>query len=294
MVWTAEESKQVAIETARLLNAQGIHMVPTTGDRTGRQMLHEITTTAQIVLPRNRRRLRAPLHAYNPLFWKFVNDSVTTKSYLKIAQPKPEENQQQPPAKTEAKTESVAQTSSPPAEPPVAPPAGYAIVNADHPLGNVPTTALFNEIARRLETWDHQMRELKGLSDLLIEESQRAEYRHQDMLQRMARIEPAMKIAPVVEKPLPKVAIIGCRRDEFEHIAQKCRTTGIRCDLRLYEQNTKPTRIHAEWAIRLKWAGHEWADQVRVSIPRGQYVFMDGGTGMAVAQLKAWFNPSGA
>jgi hypothetical protein len=88
---------------------------------------------------------------------------------------------------------------------------------------------------------------------------------------------------------LPRVAILGCRRYEVEHIRQGCEAVGLKLDFRHYDQDEKPRKIHADWAISLKWLSHSWDDQIKAAIPNGKYVFLNGGVGMAVNQLKTWF-----
>lgn len=152
-------------------------------------------------------------------------------------------------------------------------------------------------IQERLPTKEQlaMLSDLHQMQQLVVEEtgkitgsvSQLAE-RMKQVEQDVTKLEKSHDERPT-DKLIPRVAILGCRKYEVEHIRQGCEQVGLKLDFRHYDQDESPRKIHAEWAISLKWLSHSWDDQIKAAIPNGKYVFLNGGVGMAVNQLKTWF-----
>lgn len=284
--WDMAENRIVATEVARLLNTQNIRYLPESDDREGRIFLKEFVATAQLKLPRDRRRLTAQLAAFSDVFWKLVRDAITNKSYL--AQPGSEIEQAS--TNKPSGTEAPAPAAHSPSAPAVVPPEGFALVNGDHPLGNVPIAALLAEVSRRFDEQRTKTNDTEQLLAMLADDMNKAERQGEIFMKRLAAMEGKLQIVPAAPEVLPRLVIVGCKRYEFEHISHNLKTLGIRLDLRHYDQDaTVPAKVNADWAISLKWLSHATWDRIEKSVPAGQAVFIHGGVGMAVSQIKAWF-----
>lgn len=140
--------------------------------------------------------------------------------------------------------------------------------------------------------------ELVEMQKLVVEETATIRKDQAAMTARMNAFEAELRKVntAVVEAPtselIPRVAILGCRKYEMEHIRQGCEEVGLKLDFRHYDQDENPRKIHAEYAISLKWLNHAWDGQIKDAIANGKYVFLNGGVGMAVNQLKTWFQTS--
>ena len=64
---------------------------------------------------------------------------------------------------------------------------------------------------------------------------------------------------------------------------------GLEIDFRFYDPDASPHRIKADYALGLKCTNHAWVAQAKEGVPGGNYVFVPGGAGMAINQLKTWF-----
>jgi len=137
--------------------------------------------------------------------------------------------------------------------------------------------------------------ELAEMQKLIVEETGALAKNQEALIHRLDSFEAELRKVntAVGEAPtanlIPRVAILGCRRYEMEHIRQGCEEVGLKLDFRHYDQDENPRKIHAEYAISLKWLNHSWDGQIKDAIANGKYVFLNGGVGMAVNQLKTWF-----
>lgn len=137
--------------------------------------------------------------------------------------------------------------------------------------------------------------DLHEMQKLLVDETGKITSSVAQLTERMkalegdvTKLEKAHEERPT-DRLIPRVAILGCRKYEVEHIRQGCEAIGLKIDFRHYDQDESPRKIHADWAISLKWLSHSWDNQIKDAIPAGKYVFLNGGVGMAVNQLKTWF-----
>lgn len=284
--WSIQEMREVAAVVAKQLRKQGLRHVPQVGDFTGRQFLGDFVREAQIVLPIERRRINAPLHAFSPIFFKLVEDALavapdtTPKPVVLVEANKSETNGAVAPAA--------------PVHP--VPPVGYAIVSEAQPLANIPLVVLMREVNNRLlDALDSSAKKIQILEDsnkFLLEEFATVSASQERIMRRLADHDTALgKLPAQVRENLPRVAIVSCRKDEMDHIERGAEKHGLKLDFRLYEQNSAPRRIDADWAVTMRFGGHEWQDQVNKSIPSGQSVFTNGGVSSVINQLCQWFKP---
>lgn len=159
---------------------------------------------------------------------------------------------------------------------------------------------LVQGIEERLPTKEQlvMLGELHEMQKLVVDETGKLGEAQKQMAERMksleadvTKLERANDERPT-DRLIPRVAILGCRKYEVEHIRQGCEAVGLKIDFRHYDQDESPRKIHADWAISLKWLSHSWDSQIKDCIGPGKYVFLNGGVGMAVNQLKTWFQSS--
>lgn len=285
--WSMEEMRKVAAVVAKQLRKQGLRHVPQVGDYTGRQFLGDFVREAQIELPVDRRRINAPLHAFSPIFFKLVEDALAAKPDTAPALPAP-------PVVAPVTQANGSAPVAAPAHP--VPPADFAIVPENDPLANIPLRVLLREVNNRilgtLDTTAEKMTVLEESNRFLLDEFAKVSAAHEKIMQRLAGHDTAFSNMPAqARQALPRVAIIACRKDELDHIERGAEKHGLKLDFRLYEQNSAPRRIDADWAIMMRFGGHEWQDQVNNSIPSSQSVFTNGGVSSVIAQLRTWFQP---
>jgi hypothetical protein len=88
----------------------------------------------------------------------------------------------------------------------------------------------------------------------------------------------------------PVVAVLGCRKYEFDYIVAGAKAAGLpKIDFRFYDQDTSPTPFRADYAITLKFMNHGWDAQCKNGVPDGNYKFSNGGVSTAIKQLETWF-----
>lgn len=280
--WSFEEMDKVAVVVAELLRKQGLRHVPQSGDRTGRAFLLDFVREAQVVLPKDRRRMSAQLQAYSLVFFKKIEDALANKT-------KPVA----PIAATEAPKIEPAPA---PAEKPV-PPEGYALMSADDPLANVPLRVLFRAAFTRmldtLEATTAENKQLREANAFLLDEFGKLSASQEKIMGRLAGHDTALAQLPAkARQALPRVAIVACRKDEMDHIERGAEKHGLKLDFRLYEQNANAKFIDADYAIMMKWGGHDYQDQVTLAIKDPtRRVFTNGGISSVINQLCIWFKP---
>lgn len=275
--WKAAEMKQVADALADLILKEGWRHVPPTGDRVGRNMLTDMLATAQLVLDRSRRRLRASPTMFKANFWALVEVTLTAKAQTKALA-------------TTTPSEPTAEKGTAPASAPSAPVSPPSSVLRPLPaLDQIPTAALISAALSRLL-------ESMGANEATVRRVAELEAKHQKQLDavmvRFAELENRITSTPAPEerKKLPRVAILGCRLYEMEHIRDGCKAAGLALDFRHYDQDQAPRQFQADYAISLKWLNHSWDDQCKRAVPSADhYKFLNGGVGTAIQQLKTWF-----
>jgi hypothetical protein len=306
VIWSDKEKDTVALHTAVLLRRQSIHKVPDLDDYEGSRFLLDAIRQAQgSSLEASRRRtLHTGRNALKEDFWRRLNGFIRM----------PVTN-----AELEAKLVTLRNgTEAPPSAPPQAPTAPAAapeprvvrdgenhqqVVEVpelkEHSVHELVDALLaklgqnqtfvqrFTEVEASLKSVAEKIAELAGFDTLITEEMSQLKdqlgQQSASLMRRMTELEHNRE----VRSNLTKVAIIGCRKDEFDAVVREAGDLPV--DLKLYDQEEQPRTIHAEWAVIMKWANHKWTDQVKANIPHGQWTFIRGGTGQVAAQLKTWF-----
>jgi hypothetical protein len=179
---------------------------------------------------------------------------------------------------------------------PVASPIRVPVVNEQPQVSDA---ALVQGLAVRLlhalestQRQERRIAELEEFNQLRLEETDLLSGKLKAAELAIAELrESVAELSNAEKKHKPRVAIIGCRKDEFDEVLKLAHEHGLDLAFKLYEQDAKPTRIFADYAISMKWVSHAWEQQVRDSgIPRGQYSFITGGAGKVVMQLEVWFS----
>ncbi len=288
--WGEMEIRQVAQAVARLLIKQGIHFIPDESDRRGSQFLIQAIRSAQEeVLPPERRRIFRQRKGLADKFWYQVKKCLRATSTAPL-----------PPVETNGHA---ASAPIPPVAPPKAsePAPGQALLA----VGDAPTALLISTLVTRLfehlekssapvktQELERQLEERRQYDEMMMAELS-------ELRKQVEALTPQLKLPlgtltpfPKAEEPVkkgPRVAILGCRKDQFDVIANEIGKMGLQLDLRHYDQDARPVPVHADWAITLRWVRHHWDDQLHV--PNGQRTFIRGGVGQAVQQLESWFRP---
>jgi len=262
--WTINETENVMALAVNRMKARGMGQIPMPGDRIGRAILIEEVRSAQNqLLPRERHRKLAGSALLND------RDELLLEKFMKNPREEPKIEAPPPPITITPTAEAVPRVELPPA-PPIAP--------TETP-GD--TLTGFLSYLRNIET---TVRETKELNQMLMEDIEK-------LNERISTLEKQRVTIPALPKEkLPTVALLGMRKDEFDIIKEACDSKNLALDLRLFEQDTKPRPVNCEWAVAMHFMSHAWNDQVKDSVPSGQYTFLRGGVWQVVQQLELWFN----
>lgn len=271
--WTDHEQEALLGHLAEAMRNQRIP-IPEGSDRFGSIMFKDMIVAAQnATLPVNRRRDLT--HARQVLanagmlerLQKILDEKKPTTTYAP-----PEENPVQVVSATSAG--SIPKTN------------GSALAEALRSLANIFESAL--------GTAHKEAEEARGLCELAVQENSELRLRLGNVEDKINGLQQyANQAPPSPRKSLPRVAILGCRLNEFVHIMQKSRELGLELELKHYEQDSTPTFIREEYAVMLKWASREWMDKVK-AIPADRRAITQGGPSRAVMQLQTWFAPAPA
>lgn len=272
--WSHIEMKKVATNLAAKMREQNIRHVPDVGDRIGARFIMDFCRVAQAeVLPKDRRRIGPTVQrtSFTPTFWRLVEIALTAKEEALPPLPEPE-----PKATPEV--------------PVIEAPAPEAEKLAEVPLAKLlsHTLSALLEFVGKSEAQGQALAELGQWKEAILGEMSEL---HKEVGQLRVQIANGSHLLPEPpKKVLPRVAIVACQRFMFEHITRGAEARGIKCEWHHYGQDEKPKKVHAEWAISLRWGGHSWDDQLKISIPNpDRRVFLSGGTSEAIKQLEAWF-----
>jgi len=267
--WSLHETEQVMALAVNRMRARGMGQIPMPGDRIGRGILIEEVRSAQNqVLPRERHRKLAGSALLND------RDELLLVKFMRARQAE---------VKTEAPAPIVTTPTAeavPRVELPEAPPQEPA------PTATPTETApdVLSAFLSYLRNMDQSVKETKELNLLLMEDIEK-------LNERISTLEKQRVTIPAKPKEkLPTVALLGMRKDEYDIIKEACESKNLALDLRLFEQDTKPRPVNCEWAVAMHFMSHAWNDQVKGSVPSGQYTFLRGGVWQVVQQLELWFN----
>lgn len=294
--WKSHELTAVQTLAVNKMKSLGVGTVPTKDDYSGTRMLLEVFNSSQHqMLPKDRWKVlksRATLESVGLL------DNLQTllrqapKQTLvevpSVPPPVPAPPAEATVAPTATGTGPVSPASASPFPPAVAP-AKPSELPEDEIMAAL--QVLGRAIARGL-AFEKQATELTEMNGLLMEEVDGLRKRIETLdaaVRGMTKVERKVEAAAKVD--LPVVAVLGCRKEQFDQICTKAEERGLKLTLRHYDQDSAPRPISAQWAVSLRWVRHHWEDQVKKSgIPMSQYSFLPhGGVSQAVQMLEIWF-----
>lgn len=288
------EEKTLAEAVAPILLKQGISFLPETNDRAGSEFLVSALRTGQVTgLRPERRKTIKGRNSFGRHFYQEL------KAQLKLglrARTAANGTHGQLPAPT------MAPAPAPITPGPVVPLITNQVMQSAVSIHEAPTEFLVATLVARLfkslekngsPELEKKVSELREFNELIT--SELSELRKQlEALTPTLRHTPSITPFPPQEKPavkLPRVAILGCRKEQFDFIEYEAKKLGLNLDLRHFDQDQKPVYFQADYAISMRWVRHHWDDHTKESVPAGRYVFLRGGMGQAVVQLREWFDP---
>lgn len=296
--WSFDEIATVTAATAPFLIKQGIHYLPDKSDRTGSGFLLEAIKRGQEVLPAERRRFGATFTSRNRFPTRFWDK-------LKLALKHAPHQLVPSPAVTEAQTNGQhAPAPAPEAQTPPSASQAWSVTAITEGLGSTPTQHLVSELVSRLfrmlETKSAPM-QLEEIQRTLEERRKYDELLTEEMAELRKQVEALTRFRPVPvasdgtseheqeRSKLPRVAVLGMFKDQFDVVQHEASKLGIAAELRFYDKEQKPREVNADYAISGRWVNHSWLDQVKRGVPHSKIAFFRGGVGQAISQLLVWF-----
>lgn len=296
--WSSAEAASVAVATAGHLLKQGIHFLPDPSDRIGSQFLLESIRRGQTdVLPPERRRVEIKHRAgISKVFWHELRQAL--KKPMPAATPAPHQNGTNGHAPVAPAPEVAAPVAAKPEPTPV-----HTVLSVGDASTELLVATLVGRLFRLLEKntppvqlgeIERKVEEQRQFGELITAEL--SEIRKQvEALTPQLKLplfpaqDTATPFEPEQQARLPRVAILGCRKDQFDVIQHEVEKRGLKLDLKYYDQDQKPVSFTADYAISMRWVRHHWDDHVKAGVPRGQFTFIRGGVGQVIMQLEAWF-----
>lgn len=313
IIWTDQERAKMQIQVAWLMRKSGIRIIPEASDRLGNAMFCDAIRLAQTeCLPRHRHInlsfARGMMIDFGmlPGIERVMKLPEPLKPIPKdpeldeiMAQPRPPE-----PVRNGTHEERNGHHASNGngAHPPKAAPEPAPLPPKIAALAEFTDAEIFTAASLRLEGMTARMAEIEQTAKeatefnaLLTEENQAVNLRHDQLKSRVEQLEELVQglLTAPERTRLPRVAILGCRKDEFDKIEKMAMEAGIPCQLRHYEQQqSKVMTIHADYAIAMPGMSHSQDAKIRESVPRGQYIFMSVfSVERSIGHLRAWFQP---
>lgn len=150
-------------------------------------------------------------------------------------------------------------------------------------------------LAGRMEAVEKLAKETNEYCELLTEENGKLVERAESLKSRVEELEGKMLSLSVEAERVrvPRVAILGCRKDLFDLLAQEVTDHGLKLELIHYEQEqSKVMPVHADYAICMPGLSHAQEGKAKESVPPGNYFFLSKfSNSRAIAVLKMWFQP---
>ena len=308
VIWTKEEKTIFAKEIARRLKVQGFPAIPQLTDRVGRGFFISAVREAQGVLARDRRKSLG-----NGRVNQFLNqsgvspliDQMLKLHLMDLSPPAKEETNNRkieiaPLNNNNNRVENIQlkDRQDIPAE--VTPEIIQTLKVQNSKNG--PIAQAFYNLADLLNGIENKTIEHVEMQNLLMEELaelrsriQKSEtfisQQHTQINELMEMVTAQAKSDQIEEdkKDIPIVAILGCRKYEFDEIERKSKELNLPINLRHYDQDSRIRPISAQWAVSMKFTTHSWQSQVDNAIAKGQSAFLRGGTTQVVRQLETWF-----
>lgn len=290
--WSKEEASAFLVHLAHLMRKQNLWHIPDGDDREGCIMLADYARQAQCnALPRHRRfdmqNPRAEMEAMD-LFARLG-------PLLKVPV--------LPPLPSKApEIEELMESKAPeavPQSPQLAPkPPKIASIDefSDDEIAQA-FVARFMSHSAHVSRLEKVLNEVQGMNALLVEEAASLRQKAEETEDRLRALEERHRQAPVAaatpRRSLPRVAIIGCRKDEFDRVVERAKQENLPVEFRLYEQDSRIQPVVAQYAITMKWRSRIWDDLVEKSgIPRSRRSYCDGSINRVHEQLVNWFGSS--
>lgn len=158
-------------------------------------------------------------------------------------------------------------------------------------------------LAGRVEALEKSLRKVEEdastYAQLVSEENEAITKRAVELANRVTELEERITASSsgAGQDKLPVVAILGCRKDEFDLIVKKAPEHGLKLTFKHYEQQqAKVVPVFGcDYAIMMPGLSHAQNDHVQKVIPRGQYLFLSNfSVSRTIAQLQVWFQPEAA
>lgn len=289
--WNSMERDLVARETVKEMMARGVGQIPSQDDRAGARLILDCARCAQQKhLPPGRIRKLTSITDIIP-----NGILAMLPSAMKTAQAEREAAEQ---AAARAKLLGMGKKLEEPVAPPpvnTAPPIPAPAAKVEvSPLSQEeladPILAAANALMLALRVQFREMKEIREMHSLMVEEVDGLRKRVEASEAHMREIDKVDRsVVAKVKAELPVVAILGCRKDQFDEVCTKAKERGLNLVFRHYEQDSNPRPISAQWAITFRWVRHSWDDQIKASISPRQSAFIHGGISQGVAQLELWF-----
>lgn len=270
--WKPSELEVLAQEFVTQIRKLNMVAIPTVGDRIGARFLNESLQAAQEIAIAPERR-RANLHRANltAAFWERAEKILGER--------------------VQAEKEEARKASLPPL--PVAPPPPEKTI-ADFSDEDVIASAAVRifRIFKQSSMSNAEVQEVRKkvgevvqFGDLFSEELDVIRKQLSDL--QSAR----EKLSQVRIVGLPRVAILGCRADQFEMVVKQCKQANILAEFRHFDQDRNPHQFTADYALSMKFVKHAWEDQAKRAVPPGHYAFISGGIGSVVMKIEEWLKP---
>jgi hypothetical protein len=280
--WNLAERQTVAERAAQLLKNQGIAAMPSSSDRVGGSMVVSAINRAQELLPPDRHRHIASRQEAGKSFVSLIADLIKSREF---GSDTPFAATPTPPVFSSPGPLVWAKGAF------VAPDVPVAPTPAPLPsLGEFTIVELMSEFARRIDGMTTSLSQIQSsiaslavMQEMQVDEL--AKIRDATWSKIAELNQSAAVSAPRTKKP--RVAILGCRKYEFDHIVAGFGSDAA--EFKHYDQDTSPHKITADYAISLKWLNHSWDAQIKSAVPSDHYRFLNGGTSTAIQQLKTWF-----
>lgn len=291
--WDSNEKYLFCLSLAHRMRKRGLQEIPEGTNRGGCGILVEETRATLLALPEGRRRkmtgVMIQLHDPSTDLGGRMIDLFRKPRLPDLPLPmveKPETNGHSPVTEPVAPGKGEQQPGSNPEPAATHLPVPDAVSKADQ------AAEIFKDLFAgylKFDQIEKRLGEVEVYNNLLTEENSGLRGRLDSAEQELTKIRAELIEAKTAKKEeMPRVAIIGCRKDEFDKIVKECTARGIHARFRHYDQDQNPTDVFADYAIMMKWVSHTWDDKVKKAIPRGQFAFTDGGTLKAVGQIGVW------
>lgn len=305
ITWTPQEGYAILVHLCHLMHKQGWRHIPDISDSLGSAMFQSFMEQAQALACREGRR-RSITRAIITDAGLMPRLEPMLKAPQLPALPPPPKSLEQILVETEAQKSTNGHTahgmngnSQHAPEPAVIVP----------PLPELPKVDAFEKFSdaellqaatmrvlgrlSELDAFKKHIEEVEAFNKELIDSDSATRSRVSEISRRLLELEETVRELSKADRAhTPRVAIVGCRKDEFDQVTALARERGLNLVFKHYDQDGKIQRVYGDYAIMMKWVSHAWEDNIKASgIPRDRYAFITGGAGKVVSQMEVWFTP---